>query len=149
MLVSLGERLLLTPTVASRDTVEEPSVVRNPSKVDRSAAYAMRRVAKNIVASGVAKKAEVHVSFAVGVSETMYLMVETFGTGIISDSEITAMKEVFDLRLWAIIRDLELLRPRYLKTATYGHFCREDPGFPWEEDNRAELIAQKPGITQL
>jgi S-adenosylmethionine synthetase len=123
---------------------------KDPSKVDRSAAYAMRWVAKNIVASGVAKKAEVQVAYAIGVSEPVSLMVDTFGTGIVSDSEITkAVKAVFDLRPGAIIRDLDLLKPRYLKTATYGHFGREDQGFPWEDTNRAELIAQKLGVTKL
>jgi S-adenosylmethionine synthetase len=122
---------------------------KDPSKVDRSAAYAMRWVAKNIVASGVAKKAEVQVAYAIGVSEPVSLMVDTFGTGIVNDSEITkAVREVFDLRPGAIIRDLDLLKPRYLKTATYGHFGREDQGFPWEDAKRAELIAQKLGVTR-
>lgn len=101
-------------------------------------------MAKNIVASGDAKKAEVQVAYAIGVSEPVSLMVDTFGTGIVRDSEITqAVNEVFDPRPGAIIRDLDLLMPRYLKTSTSGHFGREDQGFPWEEASRAEMIAQE------
>lgn len=120
---------------------------KDPSKVDRSAAYAMRWVAKNIVASGAAKKAEVQVAYAIGVSEPVSLMVDTFGTGLVEDSEITAaVREVFDLRPGAIIRDLDLLKPRYLKTATYGHFGRENQGFTWEETNRADALGSRLGL---
>ena len=120
---------------------------KDPSKVDRSAAYAMRWVAKNIVASGAAKKAEVQVAYAIGVSEPVSLMVETFGTGVVEDHKITAaVKEIFDLRPGAIIRDLYLLKPIYLKTATYGHFGREDQGFSWEETNKAQELAKELGL---
>ncbi len=120
---------------------------KDPSKVDRSAAYAMRWVAKNIVASKVADKAEVQVAYAIGVSEPVSLMVDTFGTGKVPDSEITeAVKKVFDLRPGAIIRDLDLLRPIYLKTAAYGHFGRELKDFTWEKTDRAALIAKELGL---
>jgi S-adenosylmethionine synthetase len=120
---------------------------KDPSKVDRSAAYAMRWVAKNIVASGAAKKAEVQVAYAIGVSEPVSLMVETFGTGLVEDHKITAaVKEIFDLRPGAIIRDLDLLKPIYLKTATYGHFGREDQGFSWEETTKAQELAKELGL---
>lgn len=120
---------------------------KDPSKVDRSAAYAMRWVAKNIVAAGAAKKAEVQVAYAIGVSEPVSLMVDTFGTGVVSEEKITeAVLEVFDLRPGAIIRDLDLLRPIYLKTATYGHFGREEPEFSWEATNRAQKLVEKLGL---
>jgi S-adenosylmethionine synthetase len=120
---------------------------KDPSKVDRSAAYAMRWVAKNIVAAGAAKKAEVQVAYAIGVSEPVSLMVDTFGTGVVSEEKITeAVLEVFDLRPGAIIRDLDLLRPIYLKTATYGHFGREEPEFSWEATDRAQKLVEKLGL---
>ena len=120
---------------------------KDPSKVDRSAAYAMRWVAKNIVASGAAKKAEVQVAYAIGVSEPVSMMVDTFGTGVVPDEQIAeAVKKLFDLRPAAIIRDLDLLRPIYLNTATYGHFGREDQGFPWEETARAQALGQELGL---
>ena len=120
---------------------------KDPSKVDRSAAYAMRWVAKNIVAAGAAKKAEVQVAYAIGVSEPVSLMIDTFGTGVVSEEKITeAVLEVFDLRPGAIIRDLDLLRPIYLKTATYGHFGREEPEFSWEATNRAQKLVEKLGL---
>ncbi|MDR9363020.1 MAG: methionine adenosyltransferase [Microbacteriaceae bacterium] len=120
---------------------------KDPSKVDRSAAYAMRWVAKNIVASGAAKKAEVQVAYAIGVSEPVSLMVDTFGTGQVDDQKITkAVRNVFDLRPGVIIQELDLLRPIYLKTATYGHFGREDQGFSWEETNKASEIAKELGL---
>ena len=120
---------------------------KDPSKVDRSAAYAMRWVAKNIVAAGAAKKAEVQVAYAIGVSEPVSLMVDTFGTGVVSEEKITkAVLEVFDLRPGAIIRDLDLLRPIYLRTATYGHFGREEPEFSWEATNRAQKLVEKLGL---
>jgi S-adenosylmethionine synthetase len=120
---------------------------KDPSKVDRSAAYAMRWVAKNIVAAGAAKKAEVQVAYAIGVSEPVSLMVDTFGTGVVSDEAITkAVLKTFDLRPGAIIRDLDLLRPIYLKTATYGHFGREDADFPWEKTDRSAQLAKELGL---
>jgi S-adenosylmethionine synthetase len=120
---------------------------KDPSKVDRSAAYAMRWVAKNIVASGAAKRAEVQVAYAIGVSEPVSLMVDTFGTGVVDNEAIAeAIRKVFDLRPGAIIRDLDLLRPIYLKTATYGHFGREDQDFSWEKTDRAEQLAKELGL---
>lgn len=120
---------------------------KDPSKVDRSAAYAMRWVAKNIVASGAARRAEVQVAYAIGVSEPVSMMVDTFGTGVVGDDLITAaVSKVFDLRPGAIIRDLDLLRPIYLKTATYGHFGREDQEFTWEQTDRAKDLANELGL---
>ncbi len=107
---------------------------KDPSKVDRSAAYAMRWAAKNIVASGLAKKAEVKVAYAIGMSRPLAFNVNTFGTGKLSDNQITDMvNKVFDFRPAAIIKDLNLLRPIYSKTAAYGHFGRTDIDLPWEK----------------
>jgi len=107
---------------------------KDPSKVDRSAAYALRWVAKNAVAAGLADRIEVQVAYAIGIAEPVGFYVETFGTGKVSDERIAnALREVFDLRPAAIIRDLDLLRPIYQKTASYGHFGRELPEFTWEE----------------
>jgi len=114
---------------------------KDPSKVDRSASYAMRWVAKNIVAAGLARRAEVQVAYAIGKAEPVGLFVETFGTGTVPATDIQrAVREAFDLRPAAIIRDLDLLRPIYTKTAAYGHFGREEPEFTWERTDRvAEL----------
>ena len=112
---------------------------KDPSKVDRSAAYAMRWVAKNVVAAGLASKCEVQVAYAIGKAEPVGLFVETFGTGLAPEEQIQqAITEVFDLRPAAIIRDLDLLRPIYAKTAAYGHFGRELPEFTWERTDRAD-----------
>jgi S-adenosylmethionine synthetase len=114
---------------------------KDPSKVDRSAAYAMRWVAKNIVAAGLAKRAEVQVAYAIGKAEPVGLFVETFGTETVSVLKIQeAVTKVFDLRPAAIIRDLDLLRPIYSQTAAYGHFGRELPDFTWERTDRAEKL---------
>jgi len=114
---------------------------KDPSKVDRSASYAVRWVAKNIVAAGLARRAEVQVAYAIGKAEPVGLFIETFGTGKVPAADIQrAVREVFDLRPAAIIRDLDLLRPIYAKTAAYGHFGREEPEFTWERTDRvAEL----------
>jgi S-adenosylmethionine synthetase len=112
---------------------------KDPSKVDRSAAYAMRWVAKHVVAAGLAKRCEVQVAYAIGKAHPVGLFVETFGTGRIPDVEIQrAVTEVFDLRPAAIIRDLDLLRPIYSQTAAYGHFGRELPDFTWERTDRVD-----------
>ena len=112
---------------------------KDPSKVDRSAAYAMRWVAKNVVAAGLAQRCEVQVAYAIGKAQPVGVFVETFGTGITSDEKIqAAILKVFDLRPAAIIRDLDLKRPIYKKTAAYGHFGREDKEFTWEKTDRAE-----------
>ena len=114
---------------------------KDPSKVDRSAAYAMRWVAKNVVAAGLADRCEVQVAYAIGKAQPVGLFVETFGTEKFDLSKISdAVKEVFDLRPAAIIRDLNLLRPIYGKTAAYGHFGRELPNFTWEKTDRAAAL---------
>ncbi|MEU6234012.1 methionine adenosyltransferase [Kitasatospora sp. NPDC047058] len=114
---------------------------KDPSKVDRSAAYAMRWVAKNIVAAGLARRAEVQVAYAIGKAEPVGLFVETFGTETVPVLAIQkAVTEVFDLRPAAIIRDLDLLRPIYAQTAAYGHFGRELPDFTWERTDRVEQL---------
>jgi S-adenosylmethionine synthetase len=114
--------------------------------VDRSAAYAMRWVAKNVVAAGLASRCEVQVAYAIGKAAPVGLFVETFGTGVVSDERIQAViGEVFDLRPAAIIRDLDLLRPIYAATAAYGHFGRELPDFTWERTDRAEQLKTAAG----
>lgn len=120
---------------------------KDPSKVDRSAAYAMRWVAKNIVAAGLARRAEVQVAYAIGVANPVGVFVETFGTGIVPDEKIQeAVLEVFDLRPAAILRDLDLRRPIYAKTAAYGHFGRELPEFTWERTDRADALKAAAGV---
>ena len=119
---------------------------KDPSKVDRSAAYAMRWVAKNVVAAGLANRCEVQVAYAIGKAEPVGLFVDTFGTGVVEDTVLqAAITDVFDLRPAAIIRDLDLLRPIYAKTAAYGHFGRELPEFTWESTDRAELLKKAAG----
>ena len=119
---------------------------KDPSKVDRSAAYAMRWVAKNVVAAELADRAEVQVAYAIGVAHPVGLYVETFGTEKIAASQIEkAILEVFDLRPAAIIRDLDLLRPIYAQTAAYGHFGRELPDFNWERTDRADALRSAAG----
>lgn len=114
---------------------------KDPSKVDRSAAYAMRWVAKNVVAAGLAQRCEVQVAYAIGKAQPVGVFVETFGTGVTSDENIqAAILKVFDLRPAAIIRDLNLKRPIYKKTAAYGHFGREDNDFTWEKTDRAQAL---------
>ncbi|MBO4242260.1 MAG: methionine adenosyltransferase domain-containing protein, partial [Clostridiales bacterium] len=114
---------------------------------DRSAAYAARYIAKNIVASGIASECEVQLAYAIGVAHPVSIMVDTFDTGKIDDSEISSIvRKLFDLRPAAIIRDLDLQRPIYAKTAAYGHFGREDQGFPWEKTDKADLIRKEAGV---
>jgi len=116
---------------------------KDPSKVDRSAAYALRWVAKNVVAAKLAARCEVQVAYAIGKAEPVGLFVETFGTETVAvDKIIDAINETFDLRPAAIIRDLDLKRPIYQKTAAYGHFGREDDDFTWEKTDRAEQLAK-------
>ena len=120
---------------------------KDPSKVDRSAAYAMRWVAKNAVAAGLADRLEVQVAYAIGTASPVGLYVETFGTGHVPDDRIiSAINEVFDLRPAAIIRDLDMLRPIYAKTATYGHFGRELPEFTWERTDRVDDLRSVAGL---
>lgn len=114
---------------------------KDPTKVDRSAAYAARWVAKNLVAAGVADKLEIQLAYAIGVAKPVSIEVDTFGTGKVSEQEIiNIVEKVFDLRPGAIIRDLELRRPLYRQTAAYGHFGRNDLNLPWEELNKVEEI---------
>ena len=114
---------------------------KDPTKVDRSAAYMMRYVAKNIVASGLARKCETQVAYAIGRAHPLSVYVNTFGTGEVSDDAIAqAVQQVFDLRPAAIIKNLNLLRPIYRKTAAYGHFGREDADFTWEATDKAEAL---------
>ncbi len=121
---------------------------KDPSKVDRSAAYAARYVAKNIVAAGLADRCEVQLAYAIGVARPVSVMVECFGTEKISPQVITELVQShFDLRPAAIIRDLNLLRPIYEKTAAYGHFGREDADFTWERTDRAEQLRKDAGLS--
>jgi len=120
---------------------------KDPSKVDRSATYAGRYVAKNIVAAGIASRCEVQVAYAIGVAKPVSLMVNTFGTGKIADEQIIQLIEKhFDLRPRAIIHTLNLLRPIYLKTAAYGHFGREDVDFTWEATDKAAQLRADAGV---
>ncbi|SHK14660.1 methionine adenosyltransferase [Anaerobranca californiensis DSM 14826] len=117
---------------------------KDPTKVDRSAAYAARYVAKNVVAAGLAEKCEVQLAYAIGVAKPVSIMVETFGTEKVPVEKIEkAIKETFDLRPGAIIRDLGLRRPIYKQVAAYGHFGRTDIQLPWEQTDKAEILAQK------
>lgn len=112
---------------------------KDPSKVDRSAAYAARWIAKNVVAAGLAKRCELQLAYAIGRANPVGLYVQTFGTGVVEDARIgAAIREVFDLRPAGMIADLDLLRPIYAETSAYGHFGRS--GFPWEETNRVEAL---------
>ena len=122
---------------------------KDPSKVDRSAAYAARYVAKNIVAAGLASKCEVQVSYAIGVAKPTSVMVTTFGTGKISDERIGQLiTKHFDLRPRGIIQMLDLLRPIYEKTAAYGHFGRDEPEFTWENLDKVEILKAEAGLKQ-
>ena len=115
---------------------------KDPSKVDRSAAYACRYVAKNIVAAGLADRCEIQVSYAIGVAEPTSISVHTFGTGKISEDSLTRLiRENFDLRPYGILQMLDLIRPIYTPTAAYGHFGREDIDLTWEHTDKAEDLA--------
>ncbi|MEQ2128558.1 methionine adenosyltransferase [Caldanaerobacter subterraneus KAk] len=120
---------------------------KDPTKVDRSASYAARYVAKNIVAAGLAKKCEVQVAYAIGVATPLEVEINTFGTGKISDEKISEIvKKVFDLRPAAIIKDLDLRRPIYRQVAAYGHFGRHDLDLPWEKTDRVDILRKLAGI---
>ncbi|GAB4168788.1 MAG: methionine adenosyltransferase [Rhodocyclaceae bacterium] len=122
---------------------------KDPSKVDRSAAYACRHAAKNVVAAGLAQRCELQVAYAIGVARPVSLMANTFGTGLISDARIAQLvAEHFDLRPKAIIRNLDLLRPIYSKTAAYGHFGRDEPEFTWERCELAEALRSAAGLRE-
>jgi len=120
---------------------------KDPSKVDRSAAYAGRYVAKNIVAAGLAERCEIQISYAIGVAEPTSITIETFGTAKIPEDRIAALvREHFDLRPYSIIKMLDLIRPIYRKTAAYGHFGREEPEFTWERTDKAEELRNAAGL---
>ena len=120
---------------------------KDPSKVDRSAAYALRYVAKNIVAAGLADRCEVQVAYAIGVAKPVSIMLSTYGTGKISDERMTELiQKHFDLRPKGIIQALDLLRPIYSKTAAYGHFGREEPEFTWELTDKADILRAESGL---
>jgi len=120
---------------------------KDPTKVDRSAAYAARWVAKNLVAAGVADRVTIQIAYAIGVVEPVSIMVETHGTGKVEESKLEAcVRDVFDLRPAGIIKSLDLLRPIYRKTAAYGHFGRELPEFTWERTDRVEEIRSYLGL---
>ncbi len=120
---------------------------KDPTKVDRSAAYAARYVAKNIVASGIADKCEIQLAYAIGVAQPVSILVDTFGTGKISEAEIVSLvRKHFDLRPAGIIRSLDLRRPIYAQTAAYGHFGRTDVDLPWERTDKAEILKAEAGI---
>ena len=120
---------------------------KDRSKVDRSAAYAGRYVAKNVVAAGLAARCEIQVSYAIGVAEPTSISIETFGTGTIDDRRIEAIvRDVFDLRPYGIVTMLDLIRPIYRKTAAYGHFGREDEDFTWERTDRVDALRQAAGL---
>ncbi|NBS96001.1 MAG: methionine adenosyltransferase, partial [Betaproteobacteria bacterium] len=120
---------------------------KDPSKVDRSAAYAGRYVAKNVVAAGLAARCQVQVSYAIGVAKPTSVMVTTFGTGRLPDEQLARLvQEHFDLRPKGIVRMLDLLRPIYAKTAAYGHFGREEPEFTWERTDKAAALRAAAGI---
>jgi len=120
---------------------------KDPTKVDRSAAYAGRYVAKNIVAAGLADKCLVQMSYAIGVAEPTSIMIDTYGTGKVSDEKITSLvREHFDLRPKGIVKMLDLLRPIYAKTAAYGHFGRDEPEFTWEKTDKADALKAAAGI---
>jgi len=120
---------------------------KDPSKVDRSASYMGRHIAKNIVAAGLAKKCEIQVAYAIGVAEPVSVMVDLMGTGVVPKRKVEEIvREVFDLRPAAIIEYLDLLRPIYRKTSAYGHFGRNDPDFSWEKTNKADILREKAGL---
>lgn len=123
---------------------------KDPTKVDRSAAYAARWAAKNVVAAGLADRCEIQVAYAIGVSHPLSVNVETFGTGRIPDEQIAGLIDAhFDLRPGAIIRDLDLRRPIYRQVAAYGHFGRDDLDLPWEKTNRAALLQEAAGVVAV
>jgi S-adenosylmethionine synthetase len=120
---------------------------KDPSKVDRSAAYAGRYVAKNIVAAGLADKCEIQVSYAIGVAEPTSISINTFGTGKVSDAVIVQLvREHFELRPAGLVKMLDLKRPIYLPTAAYGHFGREEANFTWEKTDKAEALRKAAGL---
>ena len=142
-----GRRSSSTPTAARRPHGGGAFSGKDPSKVDRSAAYAARYVAKNIVAAGIARQCQVQVSYAIGVAHPINVTVYTEGTGKIADDEIAKLvRAQFDLRPRGIIQMLDLLRPIYQKTAAYGHFGRDEPEFTWEAIDKVEQLRAAAGL---
>ena len=140
---------MLTLTVAWVDTAEARSLEKTHQKWTRSAAYATRHVAKNIIAAGLADRCEVQISYAIGIAEPISIMIEieTFGTGKIADEKlIAAVKKHFDLTPAGIIERLDLRKPIYFNTASYGHFGREEPGFTWELTDYADVLRAEVGV---
>ena len=126
---------------ASEMPVRRRLPVDRPTKVDRSAAYAARHAAKNVVAAGLAKRCQIQLAYAIGVAEPVSVLVETFGTGVVGDDKLSeAVSKVFDFRPSAIIRRLNLRRPIYRQTAAYGHFGRTDVDLPWEHVDYVEQL---------
>jgi S-adenosylmethionine synthetase len=122
---------------------------KDPSKVDRSAAYAVRYVAKNIVAAGLAERCEIQVSYAIGVAEPTSISIETFGTGQLDEARMVELVRAhFDLRPRGLVAMLDLLKPGYKPTAAYGHFGREDHDFSWEKTDKAEALRDAAGLNQ-
>ena len=120
---------------------------KDPTKVDRTAAYAARYAAKNIVAAGLAEKCEIQLSYAIGVAQPTSVMIDTFGTGKVSETELTkAVRKVFDFRPAGMIKMLDLRRPIYKQTAAYGHFGRDDINLPWEATDKTEELKKALGI---
>jgi S-adenosylmethionine synthetase len=120
---------------------------KDPSKVDRSASYMARHIAKNIVAAGLSKKCEIQIAYAIGVAQPVSVMVDLMGTGVAPKKKVEKLvTEVFDLRPAAIIEYLDLLRPIYRKTSAYGHFGRKEPEFSWENTDKAEVLREKAGL---
>jgi S-adenosylmethionine synthetase len=120
---------------------------KDPSKVDRSASYMGRYIAKNIVASGLAKKCEIQVAYAIGVAQPVSILVNTMGTGMLPNHKIAEIvRNVFDLRPAAIIKKLDLLRPIYRQTAAYGHFGRNEPDFSWEKTDMVNILKKEAGL---
>jgi S-adenosylmethionine synthetase len=120
---------------------------KDPSKVDRSAAYAARYIAKNIVAAGIADRCEVQLAYAIGVAEPVSILIDTFGTGLISDDRISALvRKHFPVKPADILSKFDLKRPIYQKTASYGHFGRDDPDFTWEKTDKADILKKEAGL---
>ncbi|MDP7282539.1 MAG: methionine adenosyltransferase domain-containing protein, partial [Candidatus Undinarchaeales archaeon] len=120
---------------------------KDPTKVDRSASYASRHIAKNIVAAELAEKCEIQLAYAIGVAEPVSVMVNTFGTGKVPDEKLVELvRKHFPLKPKDILEQLDLRRPIFRKTATYGHFGREDPDFTWEKTDKAEVLKQDAGL---
>jgi S-adenosylmethionine synthetase len=123
---------------------------KDPSKVDRSAAYMGRYIAKNVVAAGLARRCEVQVAYAIGVAQPVSVMVDTFGTGAVAEEKIAAaVREVFDLTPRGIIEGLDLLRPIYEKTAAYGHFGRSEKDFTWERTDKKDALRDAAGHAKI